>query len=485
MTTIENLKPEKVFHFFSEISKIPHGSGNTGQISRYLLDFAESRNLNAVKDKGGNVIIYADATEGYENSSPVIIQGHMDMVCEKTPDCTKDMSVEGVDLLTDGEYLWADGTTLGGDDGIAIAYILALLDSDDIPHPPIEAVITRDEETGMYGAEDFDSSLVKGKRILNIDSEEEGILTVSCAGGITAHCVFELHPQNYNPDYEYEISVSGLLGGHSGADIGKGRLNAFRMLSKPLEHITDCYFGTISGGGKMNVIPQNASIIIGSDEDKLDELEHIIRQCNEKSYGGETDPDLLFSVKEIKTQEKIKCLENKSHLNCIKDFLSLFPTGVQSMSESIDGMVETSLNLGALEHNGTSLSCDFLIRSNTESGKETVIDVVRKFTESIGDEMNFVEMTLSGDYPSWEYRQDSSLRELMVQVYEEQYGRKPQVSAIHAGLECGIFAKKIPDSDIVSFGPDNENIHTPSERLNIASAGRTWEYLLEILKRCK
>ncbi|MBR3760736.1 MAG: beta-Ala-His dipeptidase [Ruminococcus sp.] len=485
MHVLQGMEPKKVFEFFEEISQIPHGSGNTAQIAAYCMDFAKQRGLQSIHDAGGNVIIYAPGTEGYENSEPVIIQGHMDMVCEKTPDCKKNMETEGIDLVTDGSYVWAERTTLGGDDGIALAYIFALLDSDDIPHPPIEALITRDEETGMYGAMEFEPSVVSGTKILNIDSEEEGILTVSCAGGITAHCVFKLHPQEYSPSYEYEISVTGLLGGHSGADIGKGRLNAFKMLSKPLEHIFDCYFGTISGGGKMNVIPQNASIIIGSDEDKLDEFEQIVNLCNDKNYGGETDSGLQFSVKKINTKGEVKYIENKSYLQYIKDFLKSFPTGVQSMSESIDGMVETSLNMGVLEHNGTLLSCDFLIRSNTESGKESVIEVVRKFTESIGNEINFVEMTLSGDYPSWEYRQDSPLRELMVEVFEEQYGRKPDVSGIHAGLECGVFAKKIHNADIVSIGPDIADIHTPNERLDVASAARVWEYVKEILRRSR
>ncbi len=485
MNNYAMLKPEKVYEFFRQISRIPHGSGNTEQIAQFCLDFAAKRNLKAVKDNGGNVIIYADGTPGYENSEPVIIQGHMDMVCEKTAECTKNMETEGLDLCTDGEWLWAEGTTLGGDDGIALAFMFALLDSDDIPHPPIEAVITRDEETGMFGAEEFDASLVRGKKILNIDSEEEGILTVSCAGGITAHCKFELATQYVNPPYEYEISVSGLLGGHSGVDIGKGRLNAFKMLSKPLEHITECYFGSISGGGKQNVIPQNASILIGSDEDRIQELEQIIQLCNDKHYGGDTDRGLLFSVKEIDAKQKVRYLENKCCLHYITDFLKFFPTGVQSMSESIEGMVETSLNMGVLEVNGSSLTCDFLIRSNSDSGKNAVVETVRSFTESIGQEIDFVELTLSADYPAWEYRVDSPLRELMVTVFKELYGREPEVSAIHAGLECGIFSKKIKDADAVSFGPDIENIHTPAERMNIASVQRTWEYLKEILKRSK
>ncbi|MBQ7013273.1 MAG: beta-Ala-His dipeptidase [Oscillospiraceae bacterium] len=486
MQTINELQPEKVYRFFNEISEIPHGSGNTAQIAQYCLDFAAKRGLKAVKDAGDNVIIFAPGTEGYENSEPVIIQGHMDMVCEKTADCIKNMETEGLDLCTDGEWLWAEGTTLGGDDGIALAYMFALLDSDDIPHPPLECVITRDEETGMFGAELFEAGYVKGKKILNIDSEEEGILTVSCAGGITAHCEFELTNRYTSPAYTYEITVSGLRGGHSGVDIGKGRLNAFKMLSEPLGRISKpCYFGTITGGGKHNVIPQTASIVFGCDEDILDHLEQVVRFCNEKHLGGDVEPDLLFSLKEICADKNVKFQENTIFFEYIYDFLRFLPTGVQSMSESIEGMVETSLNMGVLEVNGMNLSCDFLIRSNSDSGKDAVVEIVRSFCESIGDEIDFDGMTLSAEYPAWEYRKDSPLRDLMVKVFRTQYGKEPVVAGIHAGLECGIFSKKIADADAVSFGPDIENIHTPNERLNIASAQRTWEYLKEILKQSR
>lgn len=487
MKKLNGLEPEKVYKFFEEISEIPRGSGNTAQIAQYCLDFASARNLKAVKDKGGNVIIYADGTAGYENSKPFIIQGHMDMVCEKTADCKKDMEKEGLDLCTDGESVWAEGTTLGGDDGIALAFIFALLDSDDIPHPPIEAVITRDEETGMYGAEEFDASLVRGKTMLNIDSEEEGILTVSCAGGITAHCEFELHEQYVNMPYIYEISVSGLLGGHSGVDIGKGRLNAFKMLAEPLSHISgDFRFGSISGGGKMNVIPQSASIIIGSDTNSLEELEEIIEICNARNFGGDTDPGLVFAVHEISSSEFSKpFFENPVWLNYIEDFLKFFPTGVQKWSENIEGLVETSLNLGVLELSGNILSADFLIRSNSDSGKAVVADTVRSFVDGMAQEIELLEFELSADYPSWEYRENSPLRALMTEAFRDLYGREPEVSAIHAGLECGMFAKKIKDADMVSIGPDIKNIHTPDERMNVASVARTWEYVKEILKRSK
>lgn len=487
MYKLNGLKPEKVYKFFEEISAIPRGSGNTEAIAEYCLEFAYKRGLKAIKDKGHNVIIYANGTEGYENSEPFIIQGHMDMVCEKTADCEKDMEKEGIDLCTDGSFVWADRTTLGGDDGIALAFIFTILDSDDIPHPPIEAVITRDEETGMFGAEELEYSLLKGKKLLNIDSEEEGVLTVSCAGGITARCEFDLHKQYVNMMHIYEISVSGLLGGHSGADIGKNRLNAFKMLAKPLSYISsDLRFGSISGGGKTNVIPQSASIIIGSDSNCLEELENIIRICNGKNFGGDTDPGLVFSVREISSKEFSKpFFENQSLLLYIADFLKNFPTGVQKWSENIDGLVESSLNLGVMELNDNILSAEFLIRSNSDSGKTEVIDTLRRFTESIGQESDLLKFELFSDYPAWEYRKNSSLRELMADVFREMYGKEPVISAIHAGLECAIFSEKLKDADMVSIGPDIHDIHTPDEKMDVASVARTWEYVKEILRKSK
>lgn len=477
MKDIRELKPKNVFHYFSEISKIPHGSGNTEQISNYLLDFAKARNLTAKKDKGGNIIIYSDATEGYENSEPVIIQGHMDMVCEKNENCGKNMEKEGLDLVTDGKYLWADGTTLGGDDGIAVAYILALLDSNDIPHPPIEAVITRDEETGMYGAEDFDQTLVKGKKILNIDSEEEGILTVSCAGGITAHCEIPLDKRSETCRFAYEISVSGLLGGHSGIDIGKSRKNAFRLIGENLSELTDYRISDIRGGGKINVIPNSASVVIGTNSDYSDILEKTIGKFNENIKSYNSDPDIVFTVKETGS---VKTFFSKESTEVIKTFLTEAPTGAIKFSENIENMVESSLNMGVLSLSDNKLISEFLIRSNNKDGKYEITEILKDAVSRLGG-----VVTLSSDYPSWKYREVSPLRKLMADIYNDMFGKKPVISGIHAGLECGFFADKIAGADIVSFGPVIENIHTPNEKLNIASAERTWEYLKEILKRSK
>lgn len=481
MKKVCELKPKKVFEFFEEISRIPRGSGNTEQIAQYCLDFAKKRNLRAVKDCGGNVVIYADGTKGYETSEPVIIQGHLDMVCEKTSECSKDMSKEGITLCTDGEYLWAEGTTLGGDDGIAIAYVMALLDSGDIPHPPIEAVLTRDEETGMYGAEEFDASLVKGRKIINIDSEEEDVLTVSCAGGIVAECKVHYKLSSEQSGCALEISVSGLTGGHSGADIHKNRKNAIKVLGELLKTLSgsvDFLISGINGGGKANVIPQNASAVIGVAEDKKSEVEALVREFADAfsaEYSG-TEPGAVFRVSCVSAAE----FADKASTDKLIGFISESPDGVQSMSAEMPGIVQTSLNLGVLSAESGKLNAVFLIRSNSVEEKKFITDRVIVFAEKYGGEVK-----LSGDYPSWEYRANSPLREIMVAAYRDMYGREPKITAIHAGLECGIFSKKIKDADIVSFGPDNENIHTPNERINVASAERCWEYLKEILKRCR
>ncbi len=482
MNNLSNLKPEKVFEFFSQIAEIPHGSGNTEQIAQFCLDFAKERNLKAVRDKGGNVIIYADGTEGYENSEPVIIQGHFDMVCEKTADCTKDMTKEGITLCTDGEYVWADRTTLGGDDGIAMAYIFALLDSDDIPHPPIEAVITRDEETGMFGAVDFEPHLVKGRKMLNIDSEDEGILTVSCAGGISAYCEIPYSMSDEKSAYNYEISVSGLTGGHSGADIHLGRQNAIKVLAELLEKISDIVnfrISTVNGGGKANVIPQNASAIISTDNDAAEAISNAVSEF-EKNFlekYSETDPSACFTIKAADTSESFA--DSESTAKIIR-FLNGALNGIQCMSKNMADMVQTSLNFGILTVKQGKICADFLIRSSVTDEKHSTAKKVSDFAAEFSG-----TTTLSGDYPGWEYREESQLRDIMCSAFEDMYGKAPKVSAIHAGLECGIFSEKLPGADIVSFGPNLENIHTPKERMNVASVERTWEYLKEILKRCK
>lgn len=481
MSILEHLKPSKVFYYFEEIAKIPHGSGNTKQIAAWCMAYAKQHGLKATLDDAGNVIIYAKGTTGYENSEPVILQGHMDMVCEKTPDCTKDMGTEGLDLCTDDSFVWADSTTLGGDDGIALAYIFALLDSDEIPHPPIEAIITRDEETGMFGAMDFDGTMVSGKKIINIDSEEEGILTVSCAGGVTVLGEIPVQTEAAS-GFAYRVAVGGMTGGHSGADIHLGRQNGIQVLGELLQHIKSivgCRISAPQGGGKTNVIPKGAEAVIVTPKDMRTQVQTIVASFSAwfAQLHAATDAQATFHVSPAALPDAVYTVQSTE---TFLRFLTEAKNGVIRMHPHIDGMVQTSLNLGVLTSAADKFSVQFLIRSNSMDEKDALQAEVEALIRSFDG-----TATHDAGYPAWEYREDSALRQLMVQVYTDQYGKAPQVSAIHAGLECGMLAEKIADADIISIGPNILDIHTPDERLDVASVARVWEYLKEILKRCK
>lgn len=480
---IASFEPNKVFEFFEEISKIPRGSKNTSKIAEYCLDFAKARGLKSAKDDAGNVVIYKNGTKGYETSEPVILQGHLDMVCEKTPDCTIDMEAECIKLCTDGEFIWADKTTLGGDDGIAVAYMLALLDSQSIPHPPIEALFTNDEEIGMIGARELDMSLISGKKLINIDSEEEGILTVSCAGGVRAYCTL---PLNFVPTTEnetaFEINISGLLGGHSGIDINLHRKNAHMLMGRLLQHLArrlDYNVAFIDGGKKTNVIPKSAYAIVCTDKENSAQLFNSVLSFNEilKSELASTEPDVNVSVKLCKKPTK-QC-DGESTRKIIFT-LQQIPDGIQAMSPDIPNMVQTSLNMGELETSDYSLKMGYLIRSNASTGKQLTIQKLQSFIDYLDGSIEF-----ENDYPVWEYRADSPMRDTMIKAYEEVYADTPKISAIHAGLECGILSGKISNADMVSFGPDLENVHTPNERMRVASVERCWKLLLKALELSK
>ncbi len=470
------VKADKVFEYFKAICEIPHGSGNTEQIEKYCLDFAAKHNLKAVQDAGRNVIIYADGTKGYENCEPVILQGHFDMVCEKTTACQKDMSKDKIDLIIENGWITADGTTLGGDDGISLAYIFALLDSDEIPHPPIEALLTRDEETGMDGAKGLEPQLLKGKKVINIDSEEEGILTVSCAGGARANTRLKLNQIDTPYTSAYKITIDGLKGGHSGVDIDKHRTNGVKLLGRLLTRLDSAYdmcIAEVNGGGKMNVIPKTASAVLclSNGQDLCTAVKEF--EAAVKAELSRTEPDLKIDITPCEVPEK--CFD-KADTARLAFMLFNILDGIIEMSPDIASLVQTSVNLGVLETEGDTVKTEHLARSNATSGLDAVAEQLTAFVSYIGG-----EITVVNDYPAWEYRENSPLRDTMTRVFEELYGRKPVIAAIHAGLECGIFAEKIADADMVSFGPDIENVHTPNERMNIASVERGWEYLIKVL----
>ena len=482
MRVLENLQPERVFFHFEEIAKIPHGSGNTKQISDYLVAFAKEHNLEYYQDEINNVIIIKEATTGYENADAVIIQGHMDMVCEKESDCNIDFEKDGLDLYVEDGFVKARGTTLGGDDGIAVAYGLALLEATDIAHPRLELVITVDEETGMDGAYGIDLSMLKGKKMLNIDSDEEGIFLTSCAGGTSVEATIPVK-RITQTGVVLNVKVDGLFGGHSGAEIHKERGNASILMGRVLNNIAnEVPFGIISlaGGLKNNAIPRecNASILV--PEEAVSLVETIISEQSEifKKELFASDADVQVTSVNAGVQEA--SILDFASLNQVLAYLRLVPNGVQHMSQAIPGLVETSLNLGIMELKEDVFVTDTSIRSSVGSRKEDLRDKLVNIIELVGGEAEVV-----GDYPAWEYKAESKLREEIAASYKAVYGEEPVFTAIHAGLECGILSEKIEDLDCVSFGPANYDIHTPQERLNIESTERVWNFLVEYLRQAK
>ena len=481
MAVLVNIEPKAVFHYFEEICNIPHGSGNLQKISDYLVSFARERNLEVIQDKELNVIIKAPGTAGYEDKEPVILQGHMDMVAVKDNNADIDMKTEGLRVKTDGEYVWAEGTSLGGDDGIAVAYCLALLDSKTIPHPPLEVVITTNEETGMEGAAAIDLSGLKSKKMINIDNEVEGQFITSCAGGARVYSKLPVtRDVTYTGAMVLAVRVEGLLGGHSGEMIKCGRGNANIILARTLLEACDklnLNLISFDGGSADNAIPSSAvaQIVIGNRD--LDTFKQSV-SATEAAVKGELevkDPDLKITVSEAEGSfDKAVTAENTMK---VLTMISTMPDGVQAMSSAVEGLVETSLNLGIVATKEGVITVEQSVRSSIESSKEFLIRKVRTISEMFGGEVE-----VGGNYPGWKFRQSSELRDHMVAVYREMYGRDPRIEAIHAGLECGLLSEKIKDLDCISIGPDMEDIHSPKERLSVKSTANVWEYLKAVLK---
>lgn len=482
---LNSLEPQEVFYWFEQICNIPHGSGNTKKISDFLVNFAKDRNLKFIQDESNNVIIYKDAfdknSDINDEHKTVILQGHIDMVCEKVDDCDIDFINEGLNLKIEDGFIKADGTTLGGDDGIAVAYMLAILDSKDIQHPPLECVFTVDEEIGMLGAAAMDMSVLKGRKLLNIDSEEEGYLLVSCAGGATVQIRIPLLRRGAQGK-KYIVTLSGLRGGHSGVEINKGRANADAVLGNVLKELSladdSMKVVSVKGGLKDNAIPVKATAVVVSKN--FDILEKTLNDMQEelREILKNTDPDILLSIKEADgstDEEKWYPLDELLNLR----FLMLFgdmPFGVRKMSSDIPGLVQTSLNLGILDTTEDEILITYSVRSSRKDEKQELIEELVTIAESIG-----ATIVVTGAYPAWEYKKDSELREIMTKTYEEMFHKPMVVQAIHAGVECGLFSDKLEGLDAVSFGPDILDIHTPKERLNIDSVKRTWEYIKTVL----
>ena len=450
MNVLSGLEPKNVFHFFEQICAIPHGSYHTKAISDYLVAFAKERGLKYRQDEANNVIIWKGATPGYENAPTVMLQGHMDMVCEKDPDCAKDMETESLDLFVDGDEVGARGTTLGGDDGIAVAMGLAILDADDIAHGPLECLFTVDEEVGMIGARALDASDLKAKYMINIDSEEEKVLTVSCAGSTHAVCTLPVKREPFAGE-TFTLTVDGLIGGHSGEEIHKGRANSNILMGRALYELsekTEVRIVDVRGGTKDNAIPRDASAVIT-----------VANAAAAQRVVTELDAD---------STRRVIC------------FLFCAPNGVQMMSADVPGLVQTSLNLGQVFSEEDKVTARFMVRSSVNSQKDETTERVAALVKTLGGSIE-----IPASYSAWEYRPDSPLRDVTVEAFRAVYGEEPTIAALHAGLECGILSGKMPELDCISFGPDLTNIHTPRERLHIASTRRVWQLTLETLKRIR
>lgn len=480
MGVLSNLEPNSVFKFFEEICSIPHGSGNVDKISDYLVKFAKDRSLEYYQDELKNVIIMKEAAKGYEQEKPVIIQGHMDMVAVKTPDSGIDLEKDGLSLGIDGDYIYAEHTSLGGDDGIAVAYALALLDSDSLQHPRLEAILTVDEEVGLDGAKGIDLSMLKGKQLINIDSEEEGFLLTSCAGGCSLKCGIPFVREK-REGVLYEISMTGLLGGHSGIEIHKERGNANCLMGRLLYQAAKAVpvsLISLEGGEKDNAIPKAAKAAVLISESDAADFEAAVQK-----FEGAMQHEL--AVKDpgakVKLEKKGAAVDNcltKEAFDRITTYLIAFPNGVQAMSASIQGLVETSVNLGVMKLEENEFRTAGAVRSSVQTSKDYLIDRITGLCAMAGG-----AYSQEGDYPAWEYKLESPLRDKMLSVYKDMYGKDMIPQAIHAGLECGLLSGKIEGLDCVSIGPDMFHVHTTDEKLSISSTKRVWEYLVEVLKR--
>lgn len=476
MNKLENLEPQKVFYFFEQICAIPHGSGNMQRISQWCVDFAKARGLKYIKDDACNVIIFKEASKGFENRDTVILQGHLDMVCQKNEGFDFDFESQGLDLFVDGDYIGAQNTTLGGDDGIGAAMILALLDSDDIPHPPIEAVFTTDEEIGMLGASALDMSVLKGKYMINLDSENIDTVTVSCAGGEDV-CINVPLSRHTKRGFVVNITLENLLGGHSGVEIDKNRSNASVLLGRVLNHLklnTDFCLVTLSGGDKTNAITKRATAeILTSTPEKVKAL---LEECLEALTQelSTSEPNFSYSVNVSSECDKLVIDKDTSYK--IINFLALFSQGVVTMSAEIQGLVETSHNLGIMQCDNDSLNAAVSLRSSRASAMNWLEERLYSLAAPL-----VAKISVSGIYPPWEYLKDSRLRDIWCKYYEEETGDMPKVEAIHAGLECGVFSSALRGLDCISVGPELKDIHTPDEKLGVSSVATLWKILLKVI----
>ena len=478
---IEELEPREVWSYFNDILKIPRPSQKEEKIIRYLLDFAKKHGLKAKKDDVGNVLIKKPASQGHENKKTVVLQSHVDMVCEKNNDVKHDFDKDPIEAYIDGEWVKAKGTTLGADDGIGIAAQLAILASNTIAHGPLECLFTVGEETGLTGAFGLKKGFFDGNILINLDSEDEGELFIGCAGGIDTDAVFKFKKEKIKPGYTaLKIEVSNLKGGHSGDDINKGLGNANKILNRFIWNAAKNYglrVCSISGGNLRNAIPREAEAVVIVPNTNKEEVRagfNLFFYEIQKEYHV-TEPNMKMKMGTVETPDFV--IDEKTQFNLL-NALYACPHGVIEMSREIEGLVETSTNLASVKMSGNTINVSTSQRSSVESAKRDVVNMV----DSVFLLAKAVISHTDG-YPGWTPNTDSEILNISKESYEHLFGKEPVVRAIHAGLECGLFLEKYPTLDMISFGPTLRGVHSPDERINIKTVAMFWEHLLDVLKR--
>ncbi|MCL2572569.1 MAG: aminoacyl-histidine dipeptidase [Defluviitaleaceae bacterium] len=479
---LENCEPKRVFHHFEAISQIPRGSGNEKAVSDFIADFAGGLGLKYVQDDSHNLIIYKPGTSGYENSEPIILQGHLDMVCEKNADTIHDFLKDPIKLYVDGDYLKAKGTTLGADNGIAVAFCMALLEESTIAHPPLEIVLTSDEEAGMTGAFNLDGNLLKGRRMINLDSGSVGTFTAGSAAASTVEFEIPTMTQSGKGLEAYTVTVKGLQGGHSGGDIKLERGNAIRILGSMLNAMDKAalvYLVDIQGGMKVNAIPREASATIAIEPESKATIEEAFRAhvAKQALFFRVADPDISITMEPTHAVDEV--LDFESGAGLIWSLL-LLPNGVQTMSRDIEGLVSASCNIGVIETLDESIKVSCMPRGASAEYIQQTEDKINALAQITEAEVMFAHRS-----PAWAFNPDSPILKKVASYYKEIHGDEPKIVAMHGGLECGIFAEKLPGLDIVAMGPNMYDLHTPQERLSISSTEVIWKLLCGVLGEMK
>ncbi len=487
MSVLENINPVEVMRYFEKLSQIPRGSRNEKAVSDYCVEEAKRLGLEVWQDEANNVIIHKPATKGREDEPGVIIQGHLDMVCVKDEDSSHNFETDPLDLKVKDGYIYAEKTSLGGDDGIAVACALALLASDSISHPDVECIFTTGEEIGLLGAVALEAGNIHNRRLLNIDSEVEGVLTVGCAGGCKIKLTTKNECEKLQAGKLYAVELNGILGGHSGIMIDKGRLNAnvamVRILKNLLQADFDIRLNSITGGNADNAIPKECrcEFFLEADKNSVEItkiVEDTVKGMKREYAASDAGLNCTIEVESVDERTAMTVGDTKR----VVGLMTAIPDGIVKMSHDIPGLVETSLNCGVVKTQTcdgmTEVSTVYALRSSLAASIKELKGKLSFMAECFD-----ASCQVSGEYPGWEYRSDSPLRDKMIAVFEEQYGHKPVVESIHAGLECGILSEKLDDLDAVSFGPNIIDIHSAREKLDIASVERVWKYLVGVLER--